>query len=803
MLRSNGRWKPKKKVLALYCVWALILPNCGPRRTSSVAIPQPAVSSSARQPKARNAYRSIKPKDLSEHIRAVYKVSEQNYQSTASAQSHDNPAAEDPELARLSALLAASPDDPAVIRSLADLHFSQERFLDALELYSRLEKKDPRNREVQRALAMVWDAWSNYPKALEHAARAVQPSQMTAADWLFMGRIHLRGANLAAAIAALRKAVELEPVNRAAWVELGDACFHLQDWRGAVDPLIKALQLDPHNAAARRQLALSLAHLRQDEQATSEFMALETAAQAYNDLGLAQVTDRRWEAASRSFAAALTADPSFEEARENLARTEIYRPLVASVTLPSFDLPAAPVWHVELPAPEGRMERAAATSVDPPNVDPSSARPAKQPFVVELEGGQTSLMGIARLSERAQLVLPSPLRVVQPVGNIQAVVQLPEFPTSEANDAGPPPTPIELDMDSRPDSGDSGQIEIAPNSDTLGALSRPAAVDLSTFAPVSEVFLAETRPLGLEPAPSNSVRTGAPFRPSSPSWELRPIPPSFATAVVGVEEDWFGGVSAVILEALGRTAGLALPEALGIAPAANELPSFRPITIGELSVVLGSPPQLVLPPAPATREGLLTAAVSTGTHAAADWVTPNRLSWLGLPDIGSTLSRPRPRLRAVETLPTEAVQAPTHAARMGSKSSPESLDTGRSATVDEPDGDTGQTGRVPDTNRSRWSQYSFPRQFAQMPTYGDVQPGRQSVTAEPVDSATKWKLAFVATIGAGIIGTAAAYFLGLGALATVLIGALAGLVGGVFTLSHAGVEPTQAQFLPPRNRESA
>ncbi len=867
MLCANDPKSLKRRILALYCIGALVFPACASRRAPSSHPVAPMMKSAK---PGRNAYHSAKPEDLSQYIRGVFQAYGEDYNkdrdrlrpATTTADSIET----NPEVANLSAQLAESPDDPKLTRSLADLHLAEGRLLEALDLYSRLERRFPDDRQIQRALATIWDAWRNYPQALEHAARALSPSEMTAADWLFLGRIHLRGENLTAAGAALRKSVEMEPGNGAALVELGNACFRLTDWSAAVRHLKEALRLDGRLDSARRKLALSLAHLQRDEQALQEFMVLETAARAHNDLGLVQLADRRWETASRSFAAALSVDPRFEEAQANLARTEAYRPLAASVTLPSFDLAALPAGRVEFDASRTGKEPGAEPSADPdPNV------PARTAFVLELDGGQSNVAGATRLSEPESHALPpSPIPVVEHVGNIQAVVELREFTTPVSNDTTAESRWREADegMETRFDAAQRDGPQVSHGASPLSAAWQPTVVEVSSVKRVPEVPLSVALPVSPLPAnqlaapsgsgwsvptvavgavPGTSLqptendaalpltlwgplegtgpsirfpvgvgpdkpagdREGDLFRREVPAWELRPIPPNAATIALDTKGGRPSQAPTAILDTLGKMAQLALPESIKIAPLPSELPAIRPTTLGEVSVVVGSSPPsqpALLTARPPNREETLRLTVSPQSppFIQANWVAPRHLSLISPLDANvfrSAVANPLDPPRRMTTASTVALKPPALSSRRaGAAKRPSEVAVSVSAArLPEKDGEAG-----PISSRSRWSRQSFPGHFAQIPMSGEARRGSISAARQPATPrASDWRLAFRIAVGVGLVASALACFLGLGALATVLIGALVGLAGATLTLSHAGDAGSQARIVPPQNRKSA
>ena len=172
MLRVNGNATLQRKVLALYCLLALVLPGCGPRRTASSDLAVPMVKSNPG--KAKNPYRAVKRKDLSRHIRAVFRASAEHYDAERMLQATASEAIpEDPEIQSAARALEEDPNNWSVARRLADLYMAANRHFEAFELYSRLQVSLGEDPEVSRALATIWDRWGDYPRALEHAAQAL------------------------------------------------------------------------------------------------------------------------------------------------------------------------------------------------------------------------------------------------------------------------------------------------------------------------------------------------------------------------------------------------------------------------------------------------------------------------------------------------------------------------------------------------------------------------------------------------------------------------------------------------------
>lgn len=317
-----------QSILTIIFIVALSLPACSGRKS--------VVTS----PKARaaSASESSSPTALSEYIRTVLKISQENTAATEEAlkRLHERR----PDLAALVGQINENPDDLSARRLLAAAYMSEGLYHYAFPLYQEIRLRDPGNPVAELATSRIWYQWGDYSLARQHAEQAlVLYPQLVGAHEL-LGRIHLQRNEPDAAIYSLLSAARFEPRNAALMADVGYAYFVKADLKSARHYLEKAVLFEPSLIEARNNLGVVLGHLGDYGGALQEFTAANGRAAAFNNLGAVYLAQRRWDDARGAFRQALALDPENAKARENLAEVESRMPPPTVVDLPSF--PEAP-----------------------------------------------------------------------------------------------------------------------------------------------------------------------------------------------------------------------------------------------------------------------------------------------------------------------------------------------------------------------------------------------------------------------------------------------------------------------------
>ena len=282
----------------------------------------------------RKVYSSASPADLSEYIRTVLKISQEDTQSREALKKlHERR----PELEELVERIAANPEDIESRRTLAADYFKEGLYYSAFELYQQMRSTELGDAAVEQGLARIWDEWGKDSLAKRHAERALELDPQSAEALELLGTIHLHRNDPQAAGSAFLAALALAPEDPSLPSAIGMAYLELGNWTKAHDYLEKALALDPALIETRNNLAYALARLGDYDGALYEFAAANPPTVAFNKLGVVYLAERKWAKAQNAFKQALVQDPNYLKARLNLSIAQSYFPPPTIVHLPPLE----------------------------------------------------------------------------------------------------------------------------------------------------------------------------------------------------------------------------------------------------------------------------------------------------------------------------------------------------------------------------------------------------------------------------------------------------------------------------------
>ncbi len=194
-------------------------------------------------PKAKNSVRrSNSPANLSEHIRTVWKISQETTPVAANElrQVHDAR----PDLVSLSQSIQRNARDLDASHTLAAAYIEEGLYFHAFQVYQQLRVVASEDLVVEKALAHIWDRWGEYSLARQHAEHSVVLDPESAETLELLGRVHLHGKNFKAAIPAFLAALKMKPADAALFSNLSEAHLKLGHRTQARMYLEKSLELD-------------------------------------------------------------------------------------------------------------------------------------------------------------------------------------------------------------------------------------------------------------------------------------------------------------------------------------------------------------------------------------------------------------------------------------------------------------------------------------------------------------------------------------------------------------------------------
>ena len=221
---------------------------------------------------------------------------------------------QDPRLAG-ALVLAAAVRTPENLVAVA-YRYQQLRILDkALDYYSAAVAIDPKNAPAYDGRARIWRDWGRLNEALGDATRSTFISPDDAVGWNTMGTVLQRLNRRREARDAFTRSIALAPGEPHAWNNL---CYMSILEARVEDGILEcssALAVAPEFVAAANNLALAYATAGKLDRAFEFYEVAGGEGHAYYQIGLIRMTQKDYDAAIRSFEAALRADPKLTAAR--------------------------------------------------------------------------------------------------------------------------------------------------------------------------------------------------------------------------------------------------------------------------------------------------------------------------------------------------------------------------------------------------------------------------------------------------------------------------------------------------------
>src|SRR5439155_13241982 len=217
----------------------------------------------------------------------------------------------------------------------------------------------------------ITDDWKDYQTAIQHAKTAVQLEPNSAQGWDLLARIHLHAGELDASRSAWTTALQVNGEDASLLANIGYVFLLERNWQEAQVFLERALKQDGSLPEARNNLGIVLARAGDDAEALHQFTLVNRPAVAYNNLGVIKLDEGLWLEAAHAFKQALTYEPDYVTAQDNLTEVQAYLPRPAIVDLPPFGVAAADRAPAEALAenPSEQPAIAASSREFPPIVD--------------------------------------------------------------------------------------------------------------------------------------------------------------------------------------------------------------------------------------------------------------------------------------------------------------------------------------------------------------------------------------------------------------------------------------------------
>ena len=221
----------------------------------------------------------------------------------------------DAAIAELQGALAMDPDDPEAAFALGNIYLAQNRYLEAIRVFKRLEQDIPDFApELYYNMGVCYKHLGYPDLALENLNEALErdPSYFECLD--IIGRIHLDAGRLDEAKKALLQVLDADPGNINARHSLGLVYSKQNLWKEAITQWETVLSQAPDTDEALRELGWALNMAGEYEKAVGALKkAIEMNPhnlQARIDLGAVFMSNQRLEEAISEWEQARREDPA-------------------------------------------------------------------------------------------------------------------------------------------------------------------------------------------------------------------------------------------------------------------------------------------------------------------------------------------------------------------------------------------------------------------------------------------------------------------------------------------------------------
>ena len=222
----------------------------------------------------------------------------------------------------------ASSATAAVRRSFADgeTAYRARQYRDATAIFEDHVKQRPEHAMGHYMLGLsAWKA-NDLPKAAKAFEAALARDPVHLRSLVNLSRVLIDQKQYDEAVTRLMRATEIEPGSNETQRLLGRAYYGQGKTMAAEDAYHRAIDLDDRDVWSMNNLGLLLLEQQRAEEALPLLTrAVELAKHVpafHNNLGMALEHSGRVEEAIASYRAALAADPTYERAKQNLARLE-------------------------------------------------------------------------------------------------------------------------------------------------------------------------------------------------------------------------------------------------------------------------------------------------------------------------------------------------------------------------------------------------------------------------------------------------------------------------------------------------
>ena len=227
----------------------------------------------------------------------------------------------------ISHLRVAARDSPQARHALAAALLERGNLAESIEEFRAFVQSNSFDRTIvlaRREYATALRRSGDLPGAIEQLRLAVTAAPGDVRNYVELADTLKAAGNVDGAISVYQDAERVAPRNVVVLSNLGVLLASTGDTAAAMPRLRAALDIDPRLTAPRQQIVQLLLvagdFAKAEEDARALIAAGPSSAEAHNLLGVALASQNRLAAARDAFARAVSLDPDFADARQNLAR---------------------------------------------------------------------------------------------------------------------------------------------------------------------------------------------------------------------------------------------------------------------------------------------------------------------------------------------------------------------------------------------------------------------------------------------------------------------------------------------------
>lgn len=204
------------------------------------------------------------------------------------------------------------PTDPAALEQRGDLYMVRKYYAEAVGVYSRLAKMQPRNALIQNKLGIAYHQMQNFNAAKKAYQRAIEINPQYGQAINNLASVEYAQKKYRDAILTYIRALKLDPSSAVIYGNLGTAYFAREEYEYATQSFRYALMLDPEVFRRSGRVGTIVQQRESGDPAKFNYYMAKTYASTGNADETLQYLIKAWEAGYPDLRKTVLEEKSFQ-----------------------------------------------------------------------------------------------------------------------------------------------------------------------------------------------------------------------------------------------------------------------------------------------------------------------------------------------------------------------------------------------------------------------------------------------------------------------------------------------------------